>query len=697
MTFKAILFPFLLLLTVCSIRVKAETIYVSTKGSDKNNGTVGSPLRSLEGARDRIRYLRKAGMQREPFEVIIAGGSYYMSEPLELGFEDSGSPDAPVTFKAQTGAKPVFYGGIPVTGFKAVNNKLWKADLIKSNINNVFEQLYVNDRRAICSRAPNNGFFQPVSVKETIIKKGSGDIAEKAKQQIVLTSEAAEFLKGVSLDDLQNIVVTFYHKWDITRKRIEKFDVNNNSITISGRGMKSWNKLDKNTLFYFENFKRGLDSAGEWFLSQGSLYYIPKAGESIGKLNCIAPLIDKFVEIKGTSANKVQYLNFKNLTFKVVSYITPKDGNEPMQAGANIEAAFMIDYAKNIEFNNCEVAQTGANAIWFRKECFNSKVQHNYLHDLGAGGIKVGDIKLSQQGAPTTSNIEIDNNIIRSGGFVFPCAVALISFHASDNSFTHNEIADFKYSGISVGWAWGYGASPSQRNKIEFNHIHHLGWGQLSDMGGVYTLGNSKGTTINNNVIHDIYANTYGGWGVYTDAGTTDILVSNNLIYNCKDGAFHQDYGKNNIIKNNIFYNQIHAQLEAAVVEKHVGFYFSHNVVVYNRGSLFGTHWDSVNSVVDSNLYWNSSSKKVTLGNSSFSAWQKKGKDSGSIIDDPQFEDPLKLNFKMLNSRALNKIGFIPFEYSKAGVYGSAEWKKLANLDSLTTQNFVKLLARREP
>jgi hypothetical protein len=428
--------------------------------------------------------------------------------------------------------------------------------------------------------------------------------------------------------------------------------------------------------------------------SDGSLYYYPRPAERIETVQCVAPGTEKLILIKGVpgSEKNPSFISFQNVSFQASSYNLPKGGFEPSQAASQVGAAIEIDFADHIRFQNCEVAHTGANAIWFRRACSDSEVIHCNLHDLGAGGIKIGESVIRENEAEITHHIRVENSILQSGGAFLPCAAALIIFSAHDNEVINNDIGDFGYTGISVGWVYGYGNSPAKRNRIEYNHIHHLGWGLLSDMAGVYTLGPSEGTTVSNNVIHDVVANEYGGWGLYTDEGSTGIIMENNLVFRCKDAGFHQHFGKDNIIRNNIFALNSKAQLQLSRVEQHRSLTFENNIVYSDRNDLFATNWTSANIDSDYNCYWIKGAPVIMFGKSTFQEWQKGGKDVHSIIADPGFQDPLKFDFRIKNQNNASLIKFKSFDYSRAGVYGSTEWKNKAKLKSDEVKDFNLLI-----
>jgi hypothetical protein len=463
--------------------------------------------------------------------------------------------------------------------------------------------------------------------------------------------------------------------------------------------MKPWNPINNKSRYIIENYKAALDAPGEWYLDRaGYLWYIPLDGQTIENTTFFVPVLKEFVHITGDQkrGTKVENVRFENLVFEVAAYHTPADGNEPAQAASPVEAVITLDYCSDVAFTNCEIAHTGTYAFWFRRACDNCLVEQCYMHDLGAGGVKIGETVIRKDAAELTNHITVNNNIIRDGGHVFPCAVGIIIFNASDNKLTHNEIADLRYSGISAGWVWGYAFSPSKRNMIEFNHIHHLGWGELCDMGGVYTLGASEGTTVSNNVIHHIYSFDYGGWGLYTDEGSYGIVEENNLVYACKNSGFHQHYGRENIIRNNIFALNIRAQLQATRIEEHRSITFTNNIVYFDKGTLLSSNWSKFNLITDYNCYWDTRTKDIMFTDKKFADWQKTGKDQHSVIADPMFVNPGAFDFHFKNLSTAKKIKFIPFDYSKAGVYGPDAWKKLAESDPGLERKFDEIVEKLE-
>jgi hypothetical protein len=672
--------------------VFGQRLYLSPDGNDANPGTPEKPLATFEAARNKAREYRKDKQLNQPLEIIAMSGDYFMMQPLFLTTDDSGTPASPLVIKAEKESKAVFRGGIKITGFEQVNDKLWRAFIPQvAYYDSYFEQLYVNGKRAVRARSPNEGFYRVRNVSETVLEKGEGRAPELAVQKIELDSSDAVGFNSFSKQNLRDALMIFYHNWDNTRKRITGFSRQTSSVYIAGEGMKPWNPINNRSRYLIENFKAALDAPGEWFLNRsGYLYYIPREGETLENTTFYIPVIKEFISIQGDSLSgkKTENIRFENLVFEVAGYTTPPDGNEPAQAAEPVDAVITIDFADNIEFSNCEIAHTGTYGFWFRRACSNCLVSQCYIHDLGAGGVKIGESLIRKDQKEITNNITIDNNIIRDGGHVFPCAVGIIIFNASDNILSHNEIADLRYTGISVGWVWGYTPSPSKRNTIAFNHIHHLGWGELCDMGGVYTLGASEGTTVSNNVIHHVYSFDYGGWGLYTDEGSFGIKMENNLVYACKNSGFHQHYGKENIIRNNIFAFNIKSQLQATRVEEHQSIAFTNNIIYFDKGTLFSSNWHKFNLLTDNNIYWDTRTRDIMFGDKTFAEWKKSGKDNHSIIADPKFINPQDYDFRLKNKSVVKKTGFIPFDFSKAGVYGSEEWKKMAEFDPELARKF---------
>jgi len=87
----------LLMLTI-SAAVRADTYYVSTKGSDENPGSEAEPLRTIQKAADTAR----AGDT-----IPVRGGVY--SEHVVLRF--SGQDGKPIVLKSYPGERPVVQPG----------------------------------------------------------------------------------------------------------------------------------------------------------------------------------------------------------------------------------------------------------------------------------------------------------------------------------------------------------------------------------------------------------------------------------------------------------------------------------------------------------------------------------------------------------------------------------------------------------
>lgn len=697
---------------------RAGEFFVSPAGDDANPGTRRQPFATLVRARDAIRAAKQAG-DTAAWTVHVKKGVYPLAEPLVFEPCDSGTADAPVAFVGE-GADTRLAGGRPVGGWRETPEGYWAAPIPRCADGSpaYFESLYVNGRRAVRARHPNAGFFSPQALKQTLLTNLNprADYAEAR-----LSGRPGELapLGAAPREELRFAHVVVHHNWDTTRRMILGFDAATDTLLTQGAKWKPWNPWRTNSLYYVENVRAAFDAPGEWFYDgcRAQLLYRPLKGERAARAEAFAPEpgLVTLIAFRGKpeSANFVRHITFEGLALLYTdsprradqidkTFISPavlgdvnKPGPtqfEPMQAASRTEAAVMADGAHHIVFRNCEVAHTGEYGIWFRAGCVSNRIERCALTDLGAGGIRIGDP--GGKGASASSNSvvtaltafstgfnTVDNCIIRGGGRFHASATAVWVGHSADNRITHNEISDHYYTGVSVGWVWGYKGSVAQRNLIAFNRIHTIGQRALGDMGGVYTLGTSFGTRVCNNVIFDVDSYTYGGWGLYPDEGSEGIVFENNLVYNTKDSSFHQHYGRDNVVRNNILAYSRECQVAFSRIEPHRSATVEQNIIYWACGPTFSARYkgsDKARVDWSRNLWWRAD-KPADFNGKTFAEWQALGRDVQGAAADPLFRNPAKRDFRLSRSSPARAIGFEPFDFSQAGVYGDRSWRRRAN------------------
>ncbi len=660
-------------------------------GAESGNGTETKPYGDILDAIAKAKELGISGA--EHITLNFGAGDYSLTETLTLSSEDFGG--ASLEMICEDEEKAIVGAWLPVTGFTEteVNGvKAWVADMPQLNGETVYSHQFFNGNyeRLQRPRYPEEGFLRNEYVTNANREKlNCGDFTFSPDERV--TSDAFYFFEGdipENLTRLNDIQMCMFHFWNDEKMTIKNIDYENNLMEFESS---TWMTLVENHddlggRYYLDNVFEYLNAPGEVYNDResGKLYYIPYDGDKIEDFKIFVSTIETMLIIDGMNGtSEKDSLSMKNMGFvgsdwKNVNRTTP-------QAASDVPASIQLSNSSYITFENCTFDHIGNYAVEIKTYVNNVTFDHCSVSDIGAGGFRISGANIVPVTEEVPHDITITDCTIKGYGKVFRAGIGVFIQYAHDCTISHNEISDGVYSGMSIGWVWGYGDHATSNLLIEKNHIYNIGQGILSDMGGIYSLGKQPGTTLRGNLIHDIkmYENGYGGWAYYTDEGSSGILIENNIGYNCTDTVYHHHYGANNIVRNNIFAFGDLGCVKSSKVEDHVSFTLERNILINNFASIYHSEADD-SFVDDSNLMWdytlgeNVLSYDGTLVDRSekfieYSIKNNKNKFiyngfyKNALIADPLFVDPLNYDFTLAEDSPAWDIGFEPIDMSDVG------------------------------
>lgn len=631
---------------------------------DANDG----PFRYLSKAFDTIQEMREDGINR-PITIKIMGNEN-LSAPQVVN-----SLMSNVTVEPYGDKEVLISGGKQITGWKkdTFNGKecfsAYIPEVAEGKWN--FTDLYVDGLRADYTRYPAEG--EPELTILEAENPGHG-LFDHSKWFIAKKEDVEVFRNFRNFGDC---FISFLHYWIDEHTPIESYDIETGKVVM--KYTSNFN-INHEFSYFLENVAEMFANKNEWYLDRpsGTVYYIPRCScQTPESIVAYAPVISKLIEFRGAEG-----VHFKNIKFAYTrgDYSSVKSDGKAYasdnQAVSEAHGSISFANSRNCSLENCTLHNFGVHGVTIDSGCSSIRITHCDIYDGGAGGVKINGGGYGSPEHTHVRNCVVSDNRIEHCGRRYFAACGVLLMNAYDCEISHNEICDIYYTGVSVGWNWGYTPSITKNVLVTKNHIHHLGQGKLSDMGGVYLLGPQAGTVVSNNVIHDIKCKEYGGWALYTDEGSSHIRLENNVCYNTSSNSYHQHYGANNLVCNNIFAfsTDKDGALKVSRFERHTSIAFFNNIV-YTDGipmyALSDNHVSSGTVIADRNIFFDVSREPVFMNNEKMAALDQIrsfGMDEDSIIADPKFKDPANFDFSLEADSPAYAIGFKDINISDVGI-----------------------------
>lgn len=563
-------------------------LYVSPQGDDAGNGSIQSPFRTIEHARDIVRGLNDS--MNADITVYLRGGTYAVDSTIEFTSEDSGTNDHRITYAAYEGEQPIFEAGKTVTGWSPVSGNIWKAPLSRAD---KLRSLYVDGNRF---QMASKWVWANECQGRYTVTAGQAPWAWESGQECDGSSYGLDAIPAIPRNQ-QDVEVMTQTTWQTAITGVREVttteDGSQRKLLYQQPGAAiaqgaayaafratGWQKIS--------NAYELLDEPGEFFFDrEAQTVYVYKDGNTnLSTASVVAPQgTETILSVAGTNTStRAKNLTFSGLTFRHSDWNLAKvDGSEFKQVTQgnlvntvygkknfheytyrNVQlepGAVEVTSAQGIQFLGNRIEHTGADGIQFINDVIDSKIEGNATADIGGTGISIGDPQHVYIGDGTSTNgeryapgvegapknISVRNNYTFDTAVLFWGSPAVAGYFLDTVQIENNRIEKTSWSGVSLGWGWwnfdgswnsinpGNPTTVARNNSVQRNEFIDV-MRFLSDSGPLYSLGDQRGTVISENYTKGIRSgHTYG---LHPDEGSANITYDNNVFEAPRDIAY---------------------------------------------------------------------------------------------------------------------------------------------------------------
>jgi hypothetical protein len=284
--------------------------YVSTTGSDNNNGGSKSPFQTLGKAQQAVRTFI-SGSMNEDVTVHLADGVYRVTSPLVFTTADSGTNGHTVYWKAD-GTDATISGGIKVTGWTQGNNGVYSASVPAGTKS---RNLYVGGKASNYAR-------KKIANRKDFTYTQTGMTWTNGQYDWLQTTAG---IAGAEIRFINSFTDRYSPIQSVSNRQLLMVQ---NAWKNNLIGYDTVNKNNADFGVWVQNALALLTEGGQFYLdsSAGRVYYKPLNGENMATIDAYLGVQECLIAVGNTYSNPSRDISFSGLKFVcsfISSWLTP--------------------------------------------------------------------------------------------------------------------------------------------------------------------------------------------------------------------------------------------------------------------------------------------------------------------------------------------------------------------------------------